>query len=123
MIGGFDDDESQCACYELEDLVYLMKIVFGEENCDYVTTRHASEDDAQLCYSCRTNGNKDTETHSILGADLVSTSFYSETPIPVSFTAHINPEEFSTTVPPSNSIGFRNDCTDQQRAEIIRIHN
>ena len=123
-IGGFDDDENQCTCYEFKDLVYLMKIIFGEENCDYATPRPASEEDAQLWYSCSTNGNKDTKTRSILGADMISTGFYGETPIPASFIVHINTEESSTTVPPSNSIGFRNDCTDHQRAEMMfKLYN
>ncbi len=127
IIGGFQDTENECTCYEFEDIVYLMSMRFGEDNCQFVTPRPVSESDAQVWYSCNVSGNAESEQSHILGAKLVASGVLGDAPMPLYFNIDLNvenPPSALSMLPSSSSFIFRNDCTDYQRAEMfLRVYN
>ena len=128
IIGGFQDEDNECTCYEFEDIVYLMSVRFGEDKCQFITPRPMNERDAQVWYSCHTGDHsEETEPDRILSAKLVASGILGDAPMPLHFTIDLNIENQPSTIamlPSSNSFGFRNDCTDYQRTEMfLRVYN
>jgi hypothetical protein len=87
-MGGMDLEKvnANCDCYEFEELVHLMNLHFGQENCFLFTPPTESGVDPQVWYSCKKTVDDETDAGlRIFGAKLVAHGVYGDYPVPASF--------------------------------------
>jgi len=81
----FEKVNAACDCYEYEELVHLMHVHFGQENCIEFTPPTESAVDPQVWYTCKKTVDDETDAGlRNFEAKLVAHGVYGDYPVPAS---------------------------------------